>query len=124
VDGDAGIGIGLADLGPDAGTGGRHRRRSEAPVDLLDQGKLPDAALQLPDAERDEPRDRQERERPQREPFHIPLISPDTGIGIMFAFIWYITHIDPIRPIATITIVKISAIIVQPFSELLFMWRK
>ena len=45
-------------------------------------------------------------------------------IGIMLWLRWYITHNEPDSAIPTIMIVKISAITVQPFSDLVFMCRK
>ena len=42
----------------------------------------------------------------------------------MLWFMWYITHSEPVSVITTITTVKISAIMVQPPSDLAFMCRK
>ena len=44
--------------------------------------------------------------------------------GIMLWFRWYITHNEPLSVITTSTTVKISASMVQPFSDFAFMCRK
>jgi hypothetical protein len=51
-------------------------------------------------------------------------MSAAACIGIMFVFMWYITQIDPLSVMTTRMIVKISAIIVQPPSDLPLMCRK
>ncbi|MFK4679888.1 hypothetical protein ABIF39_001645 [Bradyrhizobium diazoefficiens] len=51
----------------------------------------------------------------------IPLIW---WIGIMLLLRWFITHSEPDSAITTMTMVKISAIMLQPFSDFVFMCRK
>ncbi len=46
------------------------------------------------------------------------------AIGIMLELRWYMTHTEPDKVITTMTMVKIIASIVQPPSDLVFMWRK
>ena len=110
-------------------------------LDALDQRQLPGAALDLPDAEGNEENQGGKREHrdPQRRPrglvmrfgrlachgpvlaHFIPVIS---WIGIMLLLRWFITHSEPDSAITTMTMVKISAIMLQPFSDLVFMCRK
>src|SRR5689334_7673472 len=109
-------------------------------LDTFDQRELPLAALDLPGAQRDQDGEGNEREdrEPQRRArslqaarrvrsvshgvaHFIPLIW---WIGIMLLLRWCITHSDPDSAITTMTMVKISAIMVQPFSEAVFMCRK
>ena len=110
-------------------------------LDTVDQGELPGAAFDLPDAEGDQYNEGDEREN--REPrvltrspsgaarfailgaheiaHFIPVIS---CIGIMLLLRWFITHSEPDSAITTITMVKISAIIVQPPSDCGFICKK
>jgi len=110
-------------------------------LDAVDQRQLPGAAFDLPDAEGDQSNEGSEQENraPQgrtRSPrgaawfvilgahgiaHFIPVIS---WIGIMLLFRWFITHSEPDSAITTITMVKISAIMLQPFSDLGLMCRK
>ncbi len=113
----------------------------DALLDAVDQCELPGAAFDLPDAESDQEDEGGERE--DREPqggarglatrpgclvYHgpglahfIPVIS---WIGIMLLLRWFMTHSEPDSAITTMTMVKISAIMLQPFSDLVFMCRK
>ena len=110
-------------------------------LDTVDQRQLLGAALDLPDVERDQ--NGKGREREDREPqggarslavrafrlachglqlaHFIPVIW---WIGIMLLLRWFITHSEPDSAITTMTMVKISAIMLQPFSDLVFMCRK
>ena len=110
-------------------------------LDAVDQSELPGATLDLPDAEAHQ--DNESGERENREPqgrtrslcgaahvvvhgaheiaHFIPVIS---WIGIMLLLRWFITHSEPDSAITTITMVKISAIMLQPFSDLGLMCRK
>ena len=110
-------------------------------LDAVDQRKFPGAALDLPDAEGDQ--DNESGERENREPqgrtrsscgaarfvilgahaiaHFIPVIS---CIGIMLLLRWFITHSEPDSAITTMTMVKINAIMLQPFSDLGLMCRK
>jgi len=113
--------------------------------DPLDQVELPAPAFHLPDPERDEARRQQHTEQGEEDPARRPPIGAAASgnivrslprrhgchgnwlascSGIMFAFRWYITHSEPESAMTTMTIVKSSAIIVQPPSELAFMCRK
>lgn len=110
-------------------------------LDAVDQRELPGAPLDLPDAEGDQNNEGGEREN--REPrartrspcgaarFVIPgshgtahFIPVISWIGIMLLLRWFITHSEPDSAITTITMVKISAIMLQPFSDLGLMCRK
>ena len=113
----------------------------DALLDAVDQGKLPGAAFDLPDAEGDQ--NNEGGERKGREPqgrarsrsqaarfvifwsheiaHFIPVIS---WIGIMLLLRWFITHSEPDSAITTMTMVKISAIMLQPFSDFGLMCRK
>ena len=110
-------------------------------LDALDQRQLPGAALDLPDAERDQGREGREREdrKPQRRahgmaarPLCLDCYDPGLAhfipliwcIGIMLLLRWLITHSEPDSAITTMTMVKINAIMLQPFSEAVFMCRK
>jgi len=55
-------------------------------------------------------------------PLHLRHVAPD--MGIMLLFMWYMTQIVPDRVMTTSTTVKIIASMVQPPSDLEFMWRK
>ena len=110
-------------------------------LDAADQSELPGATFDLPDAEAHE--DSECGERKNREPpgrtrspcglarfvvlgahanaHFMPVIS---WIGIMLLLRWFITHSEPDSAITTMTMVKISAIMLQPFSDLVFMCRK
>lgn len=110
-------------------------------LDAIDQRQLPGAALDLPDAERDQKcngREREDREpqgrarcvaaRPvclaRHGPGLVHFIPVIWWIGIMLLLRWFITHSEPDRAITTMTMVKISAIMLQPFSDVVFMCRK
>ena len=110
-------------------------------LDAVDQRQLPGAAFDLPDAEGDQESEGGERE--DREPqggarslaarpgclvchghglaHFIPVVS---CIGIMLLLRWFMTHSEPDSAITTMTMVKISAIMLQPFSDLGLMCRK
>jgi hypothetical protein len=47
-----------------------------------------------------------------------------TDIGIMLVFMWYMTQSEPASVMTTSTIVKISASMFQPLSDLASMCRK
>lgn len=125
----------------------RLRRGMNALLDAVDQRKLPGPAFDLPNSERDEncKGDEQEGREPQGGARTASLRSPLAcssrsrscsprslaqfipGIwctGIMLLLRWLITHSEPDSAITTITMVKISAIMLQPFSEVVFMCRK
>src|SRR3954468_2911519 len=113
--------------------------------DAVDQRELPGSSFDLPDAECDQKDDggeRKDREPQGRAgslveralslslslachgpglPHFIPVIW---WIGIMLLLRWFITHSEPDRAITTMTMVKISAIMLQPFSDVVFMCRK
>ena len=114
----------------------------DALLDTVDQRQLPGPALDLPDAECDQNDEDDQRE--DREPqgrgarslaarrtvpvchgpdfvHFIPLIW---CIGIMLLLRWLITHSEPDSAITTMTMVKIRAIMLQPFSDVVFMCRK
>ena len=113
-------------------------------LDPVDQRELPGPPFDLPDAETDQADDGSEqqhrepqgrrtrcRSRAARSPdlaSHRPkgghgilLIS---WTGIMLVVRWCMTHSDPDSAITTMTMVKISAIMLQPFSDVVFMCSK
>ena len=113
----------------------------ERGLDAVDQRQLPGAALDLPDAERDQNCKGGEREdrdpqawtrrfaaRPVCLAGHGPAIAHFIPLiwwmGIMLLLRWFITHSEPDSAITTMTMVKISAIMLQPFSDFVFMCRK
>ena len=134
---DLAIGVGRSDLAPFGWPGGRHRRGRQPRTRLGDQRPFPGQPLDLPHAQPDQQQDRRDdrddQPRPGAGATHIPPpTSPDADMapdmapvpGIMFWFIWYMTHSEPVSAITTTISVNISAISVQPFSDLEFMCRK
>src|SRR3954453_13741153 len=109
--------------------------------DAVDQREFPGSSFDLPDAQcdqKDEGGERKDREPQGRArslveralslachapglAHFIPVIS---WIGIMLLLRWFITHSEPDSAITTMTMVKISAIMLQPFSDLVLMCRK
>ena len=129
VEPDAAIGIrGGGNRAPGSGSGRGDRRGMCSGRDLFDQLEFPGAAFDLPDAQRHEPGEQQQRDQAcdvdGRARSRVHHMSAAACIGIMFVFMWYITQIDPLSVMTTRMIVKISAIIVQPPSDLPLMCRK
>lgn len=116
---------------------------------LLDAGneiELPGPALDLPGAEREEAGKGQGRADRQSHPGRRAARAAGwravagagvwrrgrqgmffmscTDMGIMLAFMWYMTQSDPASVMTTSTIVKISASMFQPLSDLASMCRK
>src|SRR5262249_24675711 len=131
------------DIGPCRVRRRRARRSVDAMLDAVDQREFPCATLDLTDAEPDQDDDAGKRE--DREPrranarfaartvlavvrrssaVHYIRSICWAGIGIMLPLRWFMTHTEPDIAITTITMVKISAIMLQPFSDLGLMCRK
>lgn len=115
-------------------------------LDAGDEIELPGPALDLPGAEREEAGKGKGRTDRQSHPGRRASLAAGrcvvvgagvwrrgrqgmffmscTDIGIMLAFMWYMTQSDPASVMTTSTIVKISASMFQPLSDLASMCRK
>lgn len=80
----------------------------DACLDAGDEIELPGAPLDLPDTERRETRDAEQRQRDQQRAFQgcMPASAVGVVIGIILVLRWYMIHSDPAITISTITPVK------------------
>ena len=137
---DMAIGGGLGGDARPVGGAGRKRRCGVDPgVDRGDQGELPAAPLDLPDAERDEQQGEQGQQGREEAALERGRAAPCrqlgggrqgtwlgfwTFIGIRFTFRWYMIHTEPLIMMPTITIVNTKEIRLQPPSARVSRCRK
>ena len=114
---DAAIVFGIVHTGGESDRGGVN-----PPIHPLDQVALPGPPLDLPEAEAQENKRRNQREADRQPPRQGAPSIP--VIGIMFELRWYIIHSEPAITMMTITAVKAKAISVQPPSARVSTWRK